>query len=77
MKEAAAWFWVSDFEATACVAATAALTVSEKLAVAVALLVSVTVTVQPVAALVAVGVPLIAPVVASKLNPVGSAGETL
>jgi hypothetical protein len=46
-------------------------------AVAVALFASVTVTVYVVAALVIVGVPVIAPVEAENESPVGSVGETL
>ena len=45
VKLAAAWFCVNTVEATAFVATTAALTVSEKFAIAVALFASVTVTV--------------------------------
>ena len=64
-------------ETTAVVALTVPLTVRLKLAVAVALLVSVTVTVNDVAVIVAVGVPVIEPLAALKLRPVGSTGDTL
>jgi uncharacterized membrane protein HdeD (DUF308 family) len=72
-----AWFSVRDFEGMDELAVTGVLTVRLKLAVAVAPFVSVTVTVYVVAALVAVGVPEIAPLLVEKLSPAGSAGETL
>jgi len=52
-------------------------TVRLKVAVAVALLESVTVIVYVVAALVKIGVPVIAPVVGEMLRPAGRDGETL
>jgi hypothetical protein len=59
------------------VAVTALFTVRLKVAVAVAPFESVNVTVWVVAALVVVGVPVIAPLVEEKLRPVGSAGKML
>ncbi len=60
-----------------CVATTAVFTVRLKVAVAVDPFVSVAVTVYVVAAIVAVGVPVIAPLAEERLRPAGSAGEML
>jgi hypothetical protein len=70
-----ALFCVSVTAATDCVAVTALLTVSEKVLDADALFVSVMVTVYVCVPLVAVGMPVMAPVEVLKLSPVGSDGE--
>ena len=76
VKAVAARFCVRTVVATACVAVTELLTVRLKVLLAVAPLASVTVTVKLEAAWVAVGVPVIAPVVVLKLSPAGRLGET-
>jgi len=60
-----------------CVAATEAFTAMLNVEVAVALLASVTVTVYAVAPLVAVAMPVMAPVVGEMLSPAGSEGLTV
>jgi hypothetical protein len=64
-------FTVSALLATACVTTRAPLTVRLKVAFPVAVAASVTVTVNTVVAKVAVGVPLIWPVVVLKFIPAG------
>jgi hypothetical protein len=77
VNNAARWLSVRIFDAMDCVATTVLFTDRLKLAVAVAPLMSVTVTVNVVDALIAVGVPIIAPLVEERVSPAGSAGEML
>ena len=68
---------VSDVVATACVVDTALLTVRLNVFEDVAPFASVATTVKVVAPCVAVGVPLISPVVAEKFMPAGSVPTTV
>jgi hypothetical protein len=72
-----AWFCVNVSVGIVCAAATERLIVRAKTLLAVALFVSVTVIVKVVAARVALGVPLIAPVDDERLNPKGRLGAML